>query len=516
MRWGMPWASGWGDPNNAFLYTIPDELEMVARGYTSIPYRIMLAPNKNDGFVGIYRNATLYRTLAIKAGEELNLDVALPWGSTSISLMALYMGQLGTAHDCSSAVRIEEAYDSNIITLTLNFPYEVIEPELEDGSYTSNWNITDAVYGDNTAVVNDHPTWGRLSFALTIDTGIATLDLTIGNRLVATGSAAVGGSLAFAGDINGTVNISAFAADAEGIIDVRWAKAVKIKRGTISPPTVVIATVPFKGNNTEPWTELAELASNTTYFYRTTPVTDTNVDGASSGITSLTTTGVPDAPTAFVFGSGSAANFTLAFTPPVPANTQFRLYLATVVGEVLNLQDVKATANAGASTISYAGGITGLPGTVYALLRAYSTVTLQEEKNNNLLPLEFDGAGVFIPARPNDAGMNLPTLSGLDLSVKGVYNSFREKGTATELRLFSRTVAGAYDFTTPDDTVALSGTNIKSATLSKTFGGAGYYYVTVKAATAGGTLSESYIEQLVYVSAGAMSTPTLSAQLSRG
>ncbi len=516
MRYGTPYSCGYGDPNNHFLYAIPDAEEMVARGYRSIPYRLMLRSGKNSGFAQIYRNASLYRVLPITQGEELALDVPLPWGSNTISLMALYVGQLGTFHDCSAAVRVEETLDNKNVTLRLNFPYEAIGA----GTYTSSWTLTGAEQGVNTALVNDHPTWGRLRWVLTVDTGIATVELYVGVRLVASGSGAVATTITLTAQndsgLAGSVAVAGGAADETGDLDVRWVKALKIKRGTTNPPMMVVATVPFSGKNDDRWTELDELEEDTTYYYRTTLVTDANVDGSSSSVTSVTTTSTPNPPDSVAYSSGNAANLTLAIST-VPTGEAYRLYLATVVGEVVNLQDIKATAAAGASTINYAGGITGYPGKVYGLLRAYRISSGEEEKNGNLFELEFDAAGNFVEPRPNDAAVVTITPTGLDIDVAGIYDPTKEKGTATQLKLFTRTDAGSYNFAAPADTVALSAgfNGYKTAALTATLGGAGYYWVTIKAATAGGTLSESYTEQRIYVSTGTMSAPTLSAELSR-
>jgi len=310
--------------------------------------------------------------------------------------------------------------------------------------------------------------------------------------------------------LSGTVTVSnAVTNIANGIIDIRWPASIQILRDAFDPPTTVRDTVTFKGANTVRWTEAADLASGT-YYYRTQPISDTAITGTQSASVSIATITRPKPPT------------NLSFTPSVTGGATYRAYLATAIGGVMNLNDIKATASAGANSITLPA-ITGYPGTVYAVVRAVAAGI--EERNLNIIALEYDASGNFVPARPNAPGIQLESISitsGRTVSIKGIYNSDHQQAVATALQLFSRTPSGSYNFASPigsGGTLSSSGVKgVQSGTVTYTFPADGYYYLTMLAVTAGGTqsLPANSQEVLIVVSNDALPAASgVIAQLSR-
>jgi len=136
------------------------------------------------------------------------------------------------------------------------------------------------------------------------------------------------------------------------------------------------------------------------------------------------------------------------------------------------------------------------------------------ETNLNVLRLEYDAGGNYVPPRPNAPSLAVDTVAitnGRDLSVQGKYPTDGETGVATQLQLFSRTDTGSYDFSTPEATAALAAgirSGVKTATLTLTFPGDGPRWICLKAATAGGVQGPQSNEVLIDPSTAAVPAPT--------
>jgi len=146
-----------------------------------------------------------------------------------------------------------------------------------------------------------------------------------------------------------------------------------------------------------------------------------------------------------------------------------------------------------------------------------------EEKNLNVLSLEYDASGNYVPPRPNTAGIDpgsIAITAGRSLALTGLYSTVSEAGVATALQLFSRTPAGAYDFSSPDATAALVAgwrDGMKQAALAKTYGSDGLRYVCTVAVTAGGVQGAPSPEILIDPNADAMPAPAnATAVVARG
>jgi hypothetical protein len=156
--------------------------------------------------------------------------------------------------------------------------------------------------------------------------------------------------------------------------------------------------------------------------------------------------------------------------------------------------------------------LTGYPGVVRVWARAVQGAV--EERNQDVLELEFGVAGAFTALRPNTPAVQsggIAVTASRTIGVQATYDSLRELGTATQLQMFIRVVGGSYNYASADATTALSGTaRLRSVTLSATRVVDGWCWVRVLAATAAGVQSDpdDAAEYLVWTSAENTPAPT--------
>lgn len=537
MRYGSPWSSGWGSPDNHFIYTIPDLAGMAASGNTYLPFKCKLFSGLDNAYVGVYLNAQFIKNVKIGTGQEYSGVVTIPPLSQTASLMPLRIGHLGDpSYTDEKVLRVYEGVVNGRVTVQFTHTPKIFVPPLSDGGYTSNWSLSGLVQGTNTALVQGHNSWGRMGLTITVSGGNCTVTLSSNGVMTATGTAAIGGApfvVTLAAQngsgVSGSVTISNTVANVTGgIVDARWPVSMQILRDTVDPPTTVRATLKFIGTNTVRWTEPLDLVTGT-YYYRTQPVSDTGVIGAQTASAPITTIGPPAPPTNLAYSSGNAAATVLSFTGSSTSGATYRAYLATTIGGVKNMNKIQATAIAGATTITLPA-ITGYAGSTYVIVRAVFGGV--EERNLNEIALEYDSAGNIVLPRPNLPGVQLENITittGRTVVVKGLYNTDHEKGIASTLRLFQRTPSAAYSTDASGNLTGNVGTGgalassgvkgIKSGTVTYTFPADGYYYITMLAATAGGTqsVSSGYSEVLILVSTDTLPAATgITATLSRG
>ena len=536
MRYGSPYASGYGNPKNWYQYVIYDKTEFAARNYMNLPLRFKLraSPVMYPCYHHVYINSKKVATIRDEDGSEIEYDAPIPYGSNSLSYEVYRVGQLGDeSYECARCIRIAEHSDGFRPTLQFTFKPVVVEPERNQGSGLSAWSISGLVLGQNTAYVAGHPTWGRLDYDLLVTGSDATLNLYQGTRLVASGTTAVLGApypLTFTerdnSGISGSVTVSHLAGvEDEGIIDARWPESMKIKRDTTDPPTTIVATVPFKGENTVRWTEPSELAAGT-YYYRVQPFSDTQKLGTISATITIVVLGAPLPPDNLAFGAGTSGNFSLTWTVSGTGGATYRIYGPTAIGGVANMNTPIATALAGATSVSGLSVGAGATGKVQFIIRAVSGGI--EERTGSVVEIEFNG-GTRITPRPNTPGIVRDGISinELTASIPVTYDPIREKATATHIYLYKRAYpSGSYPaLGSPDAVAALAdiANGLKKATVNYVFSAAGYYAIKALAATAasGGVESDNAeaeaLEQVVLPSDATLpAAENVSGELARG
>jgi hypothetical protein len=319
------------------------------------------------------------------------------------------------------------------------------------------------------------------------------------------------------------------------------------------------------------WVEPTDLAGGT-YYYRTQPVSDGGIAGTASAVETKIILTYPAAPTLLTYVSGNAAATVISFRGSTTTGVvSYNVYKHNVDGE-LNPNDIDSTIaadTAWAAGTVYAPGayvrpltgvtgyryrcsvggtsgtgptwrtvvggttvdgatvrwiceyytatltnITGLPGYAHCVVRA--VLATVEEKNQNVLELEYSVAGVYIVPRPNTPSIDkngIVITTGTALSLRGIYATKDEKGTATKLQLFLRDAAdpaSVYDYTSPAAEATLGGVlaGIKVATLTATLT-AGLWYAVLKSSTVAGVQSvDPSNEVLLNISIAAHDAPT--------
>jgi hypothetical protein len=522
MRFGSPFTAGFGAPDKMVAYCYGE----LAADHTSARFRFTPRTGYGGAHFALCVNARGVAHRFVAEGEEASVRVPLRWGAGVTSFLALRVGGCSDpAWDPSLVARTFEAADALRVSLELPFNPEVLGAvKAEDnGVYCSSWSLTGLDCRRNITPLKPTRTRAFLDLDLAVAGGNVTVTLSKGGVAVASGTGAVGGSVTLAeqngSGLSGSVTVAAGVVSTTGArLYVRWPASVQVLRDAADPPTVAVATIPFNGDSTRRWTERSDLAAGI-WYYRLRAVSDTGENGTPSATLSFVVPLTPGPPTGPAYLSGNAAATVLSFVASATAGASYRAYLQQIGAELVDLEAIAATAAAGATQITLPA-LTGYAGTARVILRAVKDGL--EERNLAQLDLEYDAAGVFVPPRPNACGLAAESeavIAGLTLAVPAIYDSAREKATATHVHLYKRTVGGSYAGT-PDASANLAarGNGLKRAALSYTFGAAGWYYVRPRAATAANieSVAAACPEYLVYVSDADPSAPVLAGELSRG
>lgn len=493
MIYGSPWSCGWGDPNNMVAYW---------RAEQSGPYiHFWFTPRSGfgDAYYGIYRDAKFIKAVYVPGEQTRYVAIPCDSGVTGQSVFALFMG--GAADltlALSNIARVMESDNSPQATIDWTWPSEIMGGWGEGGN-TSNWSLAGITYA---SIIADpgHRTRGYYNLEITVTGSAVSIEIDGGGDVLWSGSGTVGGTVTLSGVGAGSVATTAYLETCSARLYVRWPASMLVKR---SPSYSTVATVPFNKNDVGHYTDGVLAAA--AYTYKLQPVSDTATNGTLSGGDSGTIPGHPAPPTDLAYDSGDAAATDITWTASTTVGATYNIYIADI-GGVLNFDDPYATGVTSPYTLP---PFTGYGGKGYVVVRAVSGGG--EEKNTNILTLEYDDAGDYVEPRPNVPQIDGPSesVSGLTVSLRGIYLMTGEEGAGATLQMFVRTPNGSYDFGTPDDEQTLTESpfnqNVLAATCSATLGAAGFYYVTMKAATAGGTISEDYADEiLVYVSDSTM------------
>jgi len=495
------------------------EAELVNSGSS---VRVRFAPQSGEGarWFGVYLNARLQTIVYVEEGATYG-PIHLPAKGLDGSVLVLPHGRQTTG-EMERVARTFDEPTSPKATLSWTWTPEVIgcfdaagdvNPDL------SAWSLTGL--SPQALEQTETATRMQLKVGVVTDSGTTTVTLYRNGLDVASGSCTAPATctLAEANDsgISGTVDVGATPTDAEdSVLRVRWPYSMQVLRDVTDPPTTVRATVLFDRQAAPFWTEPTALSANT-YYYRLRPVSDTGDAGTATASFTAAIPGPPAAPSGLAYASGNAAATVLSFTPSATAGATYRLYLQAIGAAYLDVMNIAATALAGATTITLPA-VTGYAGTVRVILRAVSGGV--EEENCEVYKVEYDAAGARVAPRPNDPQIaSVAVTAGTALSVVGAYDTTDEAGVATTLKLYVRTTSGSYDFASPDGTGTLAAaahTSLKTATISYA-GSNGWRYVTLKAATAAGVLSEGYAEErLVYFSDADAAAPSAALSIARG
>lgn len=475
-------------------YTILGEeektIEYVKSSLNGNLLTIRIKPSTGYGnqFFGIYVNEVLAKSIYISEGDEGYTVVA---DVNSMSAIVVLPHGGSQAVNMADIVKLYFTLKRQTVNASWAWGYEVIGG-LSDGDdidFLSNWSLSDLHYRQlypDTA----EKTRGYFNVTVLIDGSDVTVTGTGVDGQVFTGTGTASSTVTLTGLISGSVDVGT-PEELTGQLYIRYPKQIQIYRGSSNPPTTQVAIVEFNQSDTLTWKESAILTAGN-YYYAYKVLSDTNDLSALSTPELVAVAGLPDAPTGLAYLSGDSAETVLSFTASETVGATYNLYIKDVNDTYFDYSTPAATAIAGSDEITMPA--VDYPGTVLAVLRAvYSG---EEEKNNNILAIEYDAAGDYVYPRPNNPIIGTIEISGLGITVYGSYGPAGEKGTPTKLQLFARDPDDNYDFDNPDSEGSLSNNKaVLTATLT-----AGYRYITLKSANTNVQSSGTSEEILIYVS----------------
>jgi hypothetical protein len=572
MRYAQHFGSRYGAPDRMVEYLVPT---LAGDGsYCSVAFKPRAG--HGDAYFALYADARKVAHRWCAEGLEQTISFSLPWGSGSSSFLALRLSPR-LSNPNYDAVRIARGYDeadSRRCTLTLAFAPEVLGTGGSDGGYCSAWSLTGLDYHTHVAPLagQPQPTRAYLDLALTVAGANVTVTLARLGVVQASGTGALGESVTLAeqnsSGLSGSVTVAPGAATTpDARLYLRWTAANAIERNGL-----VVAQVPFVGEDAALWTEPEELAPDT-YVYRVRQVTDTDEEGAWSDSLTLSVPTVPEAPTELEYASGDAAATTLEFLGSItPGSVDYAAYWQALGAEFLDADNPVATTVAPAAWQALHSGalgdfaapatpngyryectgagqtgatepawpttpgatvadgtvtwtcrkyalalpaISGYPGTVRLIVRA--TLGTVEEQNLAVLDLEYDAAGDFVPARPNGAALDLPATEGL--TFRCTYDRANEASAAVAVNLYAKDPGGSYALV-GTGTLEEIGNGICIAWVNgSALADAGWQYLQARAADEDGIMSDPRTcPEYEYFcgSVGVPAAPELEGFVSRG
>lgn len=497
MRYGSPYASGYGSYDNMVKYLRYDRSRLAASGRIYLLFMMRSGWGGANVYAGVYINNTLIANVNVPDNTEISVPLpSLPF-STKAVVQILRLGHYGDpGYSIARVSRISEAGDSARVTAQWKWKAIAVGAD-KDGGFTSAWSLLGCTRANTTGVLGER-SWGQLQLEILVSGGNVTINLYNRGGLVASGTTTTGAlptTVTLAAQngsgISGTFTLAAgVTAFSAGVVYVKWPKSMNILRGASNPPTVVVGTVLYNRKDSADWTEAADLAAGN-YYYELQSVSDDNIVGGATSAWLETVNGPPVAPSGLAFLSGSAgAGITLSFNPSITAGVTYRGYAGTP-GAQMDMGAPAATAIAGSSQIFIpAAALAGGAGLYCFAVRAISATGGYEEKNIDMLLLSVSGGGVVQAVLPNQPAMvlNSVSITGRAVTVRVTYATADEQGVATQIQLFARNPLGAYVLASPVATATLAATSsgVKSATLSYTFPSDQIVFLAAAALTAGG------------------------------
>lgn len=349
------------------------------------------------------------------------------------------------------------------------------------------------------------PTTAELYYRISQTGGVTTIDWYAANAAtyseenrVATGTYTGGAGTIAATEVNSSgIAVSSdftYTGDGDGYIEIEWPEKYQIHYSTsaLAFPRTPEATYNDAGADNFYY----ESATVTPGTYNAAVVPIRKGVAQAVGIAPTSGLVVPDMPAQATITSvsGNAATTTINWSLGTSGCT-FNVY-RSLIDRPVNYGSFVAPAvtttalNATSSTIV----VVGYPGKVRVAVHAVKAGI--ENPLAAEYEIEYDATGAIVAARPNRAFIERVTKTALDITVAASYSTDDEAAVTTAVDLFIKPVGTALDFTTAQATASWS-TNaqqLKTANLTYSAPATGWYHMAVKARTAGGVYSESYVE----------------------
>lgn len=500
MRYGMPYASGYGDARQTSLV----ELSLDQNGL-AIEARVTPAPGRGDALFGVVQNAKWVGNYTLDEAQTRLLMLAAAGAKSSVYVFRLGKGSGAYTND--RLARYDDALDARRVTLLWNWdPVYVgaISSESAD-TQASGWSLTGVAFAHLDRADNLRY---RIPYTITVTGGVATVQLGRADNVLASGSGPVNTTVALTGTLPGSVAVSAGCVSHTGFIEYHYPQSMRILRGTSNPPATVVATVPFNLRDSQRWTEASDLTAGT-HYYALQLVSAEGDAGDVSAAVAETIIADPAPATNLHYVSHTGADCVVAWTASITAGVTYTVWSDGADGIMRKITETA-----------------GLTATVPVMSDGVSHVLVRAEKDNvaetntAYLTLTF-AASVLQAAKPNVPQIvadSVKITNSRTVTLQGAYDATGEAAAATKLALYVRPDSGAYDWGTPAAVVNLSAFNDtwKLAALSATLTGNGYWFASVKSRTAGDVESAASAETRLYVSDTNLAAPAFEARKTRG
>ena len=428
MRFGQAHSAPFGEPTRTVEYLRTEKKHNHV--YCYVKPRV----NYGDRYFGLYMNTNKMEHRYLKEGVESIFVLTPPWGADKASLLALNIGGVADPeYDAYLVAKTYEYNQSNKVTITSVFGYEVMTPV---DNYTSNWSLTGLRYG----VYCEPSTLTRCTIDISVSVSTGTdpiITLSANGIVIATGAGT--GVVTLTGLISGTVTIDPSVVDFTGQIIIRWPETLQILRDITNPPSTVVGSMTFNKIDNVKWTEPDELPGST-YYYATRFVNDDGDAGTQSATQSIVITRKPNTVTGLAYVSGNYNDCIINFTYDIGYN----VYVQDVGDERIDFDlPVVVTEN----SYGFQLPVLSYPGTVRVVVRSNDLGV--EELNLNVLELEFDDAGQYVPPRPNPCVIDMArsTIADTTINLTILQSTDAEKVAADGFMVYYRPLGGSYSAT---------------------------------------------------------------------
>jgi len=481
--------------------------------------RVQFRPQAPFGgrYFGVYVNSRLAGVYYVASEELFSADFPAPTSSAYASVYVEDFADWPVGYDPRLGVDEFEAEAADRIAL--KWTAAPVFSAVNTGAFTSP-SFDGLKRYANCMQVENNPLWGRLRLETVTVGGVTSMNLYAGNTLVAYGSRTGAGTFTLvevdSSGVSGTVDWDGSGGDVdaedEAYFDARWPSAYQIHYSTytLSFPRTPEATLYDDGGSNNFRFVSGKLDSGVYEAAILAVSSEGVVDAATAASATVTINAPPLPPTDLDYLSGDAEATTVAWTASGTLyDVTYNVYANKFMDEAVDMSEpVGSTAST-----SYE-----LPVPGHTLASAYGPVVEDdwsgirrvvvravkngiEEKNGIELRMEFDSDGVYVAKRPSHAAIGDVEISGLSFDVTGWYDGAEEEGAATQLKLFLWADGDSPDWDTAEDTQALTaGALQKSAVLSGSVLYAGYYWISIRPATAGGVLGNAMPKRRIYLS----------------
>jgi hypothetical protein len=338
-----------------------------------------------------------------------------------------------------------------------------------DGDQFSAWALSGVKRFSNVKPVDGKPTWAALDLTMTTSGGTRTIALAVGSVVMASGTVSTGAALPAmvalaevdSSGLSGTVSLDSYSADVTaGTVVAKYPASYQLHYRTTqfaAPdfPRTAELTAYDDGRSQSLTVRSADLAAGT--YYVIAHQTDegglesTNLDGGGAA---RVITAPPAAPGTPVYTSGGVAATVVSFTASTTVGATYNIYDSGETGLLLDATP-SATHIAGTGTLTQtlAALTAGWTGTRYILIRAVSGGV--EEKNLQMLAIEYASGVVTSPRPPTPAIAKAHTVSGRTVTVNLCVNSADALATAATVEIYLYDPDSTPSYASPDATAVV-------------------------------------------------------------